>query len=101
MSARRNGDARRLTGLAVCAVAVSITSCKDGCSGIASCAVQPAIRVTVTNASVGGPVPNVSVVATGAPVYSAQCSGDGSATICTVLGDPGVFTLTVSAPGFQ
>jgi hypothetical protein len=96
----RRMTARVLT-LAVCAAAFAVTSCGDDCSGIASCVAQPAMRVTVTNALAGGPVPNVAVVATGAPVYSTQCSSDASATICTVLGDPGVFTLTVSAPGFQ
>jgi hypothetical protein len=97
-------ESRRTTqalAFAVCAAALAETSCGDDCPGIASCAVQPAIRLSITNAQLGGPVPNVTVVATGAPVYSTQCSAEASASICTVLGDPGVFTVIVSAPGFQ
>jgi hypothetical protein len=86
--------------LAVSAAALAVTSCgHEDC--IASCAVQPAIRLTITNALLGGPVPNATVMASGAPIYLTQCSADASATVCTVFGDPGVLTVIVSAPGFQ
>jgi hypothetical protein len=91
----------RTLALAVCAAALAETSCGDECPGIASCTVQPAIRITITNPLLGGPVPNVTVAASGGPIYSTQCSADATATVCIVLGEPGVFTLTVSAPGFQ
>jgi hypothetical protein len=91
----------RVLVLGACAAALAFTSCGDDCPGVASCAVQPAIRVTVTNALLGGPVPNVTAVASGGLTYSTQCSADANATVCTVFGDPGVYTLVVGAPGFQ
>lgn len=87
--------------LAVCVSAPAFTSCGDDCPGVATCAIQTAITVTITNAVMDGPVPDVTTATSGAQVYSTQCSADARAAGCTVFGDPGVYTLVVSAPGFS
>jgi hypothetical protein len=78
-----------------------LLSCGDDCSGIgsASCAPQLVIRATISDASDGGPVQNVSLqVSNGAPT---MCSIEANATVCKVWSFSGTFTLIVAAPGFQ
>lgn len=85
----------------VVVIAILLVSCGDDCPGIASCALQLAIRVTVSSASGGGPVENVSMQVSGEVVGPTACSAEASTTVCTVLGYPGAYKLVVGAPGFQ
>jgi hypothetical protein len=77
------------------------TSCGDDCPGIASCALQLAIRVSVSAAPEGGPVANVSIQVSGPVAAQNACTVQANATLCDVPGYPGHYTLVVGAPGFQ
>jgi hypothetical protein len=64
------------------------------------CPVPIAIMVRVTS-STGGPVPNLVLTLSGPAIGSASCSVDASANSCSVLGDPGIYNLRLTAPGFE
>src|SRR5262245_52814897 len=88
----------RLVGFGLAGVVLA--GCGGDCPGIASCALQPAIRVSVTSAVSPGPVANVALDVSGANVGPIACTMEASATVCTVLGYPGTYGLVVKAPGF-
>jgi hypothetical protein len=89
----------RLAGLVLAGLLPG--ACGHDCNGIASCALQPAIRVSVTSALGPGPVANVALDVSGANVGPTACTMEASATVCTVVGYPGTYGLVVRAPGFE
>jgi len=93
--------ARRVQLLGLSLLGLPFTSCGDGCPGIASCALQVAMRVSVSAAPDGGPVENVSIQVSGPVAGQNSCTVQANATVCDVPGYPGHYTLVVGAPGFQ
>ena len=69
----------------------------DGCSG--DCILPPcppiAIDLTVVSSTSGDPIADGSLQVTGAATFSQGCP-----ETCDVIGGPGTYQLTVSAPGF-
>ena len=69
-----------------------------GCSG--ECILPPcppiAIVLTVTSSASGDPIDDASLQVAGVADSSQSCPGT-----CSVIGGPGTYQLTVSAPGFD
>ena len=68
--------------------------------GVASCAYQVAIVLTVSSEPAGGPVENVSIRVARRALGPATCALGSAATTCTIAGEGGAYTITVDAPGF-
>ena len=66
---------------------------------ILPCALSLALKITVSNAASGAAIPNVTFQSQGQLSGSGPCAG--TPTTCAILGGPGTYTVTISAPGFQ
>jgi len=56
--------------------------------------------VTVSDASAGRPVENVAIQVSGPTLGTPVCAAGAGATVCTIPGEGGSYTLVVGAPGF-
>ena len=74
-----------------------------GCYGVdcvtVPCMAPMALIVTVTNAASGGAVPSAVIQLGGQSTSTIPCSS--GPTVCTVPGNRGTYSVTVSAPGFK
>lgn len=94
------GTASVARAVAASALGLLMVSCGDDCPGVASCAYQVAIVLTVSSEPAGGPVENVSIRVAGPALGPATCALGSAATTCTIAGEGGAYTITVDAPGF-
>jgi hypothetical protein len=90
-----------LAGLIVLPLSAGLSSCLDDCGGgIASCALDYAVTVMVTEQATGRPVADVTIDVGGFG-SAVPCRVEGAATVCRVIGSFGTYQLAVGAPGFQ
>lgn len=71
----------------------------DHCLAV-PCPLPVAVHLSVTAAG-GGAVSGATMAVSGAVSGGGPCAEGSAATTCDVLGGPGTYSLTVSAPGYQ
>jgi hypothetical protein len=90
-----------IRALAVVALGVVLTSCREDC--VATCPLPVAVIVHVTGGVVPGPVEGVFIRTAGDRTGAGAnvCRTEAPGSICTVPGHAGTYELEVGAPGFQ
>ena len=92
----------RLKSVGPIAIAAVLVCCDPSAATDQTCYHPPcplptAVTIHLTAAGTGNPVPGAVIFSTG-PVEGVRPCNPFD---CTVLGGPGTYTVTVSAPGFQ